>query len=169
MDTKTFGKHKFADDSEMTFEEVSDLAFGSFLIPFIQGLADELEDRSFIETLKRAATRAGSRRGVDHAKALGSNDFEAFTGVMRDPDRFLTHVITYDVVEDTDETFEIKVTECLWAKTFRANDAQDIGHAAICHPDFAEALAFNPKMRMTRTKTLMQGHDCCNHHWTWEE
>ena len=169
MDDNTSGKHKFTDDSGMTFEEVSDLAFRSHLIPLMQGLADELEDRSFIEILKRAATRAGSRRGVDHARNLGSNDFAAFTGVMRDPDRFLQHIITYDVVEDTDETFEIKVTECLWAKTFRANDAQDIGHAAICHPDYAEAQAFNPKMRMIRTKTLMQGHDCCNHRWIWEE
>ena len=169
MDANTPSKHKFTDDSGMTFEEVSELAFRTHLIPLLQGLAEELSDQDFIEILERAGLRSGSRRGVDHAKNLGNDDFATFTGVMRDPDRFIKHVITYDVVEDTDETFEIKVTECLWAKTFRENGAQDIGYAAICHPDYAEAEAFNPKMKMTRTKTLMQGHDCCNHRWIWKE
>jgi hypothetical protein len=63
---------------------------------------------------------------------------------------------------------EIKITECLWAKTFRAANAADIGYATICYSDFAGAVAFNPKMRLVRTKTLMQGHDCCNHRWVLE-
>lgn len=169
MDAKTSGKHKFADDSGMTYQEVSDLAFRTHLIPLLQGLAEELGDQDFIEVLKKAGIRTGSSRGVAHAKNLGSDSFAAFTGVMRDPDRFVSHVITYEVVEDTDEAFEINVTECLWGKTFRAADAQDMGYAAICHPDYGEAQGFNPKMRMIRTKTLMQGHDCCNHRWIWEE
>lgn len=60
------------------------------------------------------------------------------------------------------------MTECLWAATFRAAGAEDIGYATICHPDFATTTAFNPRMRMIRTKTLMQGHDCCNHRWVME-
>ena len=135
----------------------------------MQGLEDELEGQDFIEILKRAGARAGSKRGLDHAEDLGSNDFAAFTGAMRDPDRLLQHLATYEVVEDTDEAFEIRVTECLWARTFCANDAAAIGHAAMCHPDYAAARAFNPKLRMIRSKTLMQGDDCCNHRWVWGE
>jgi hypothetical protein len=70
------------------------------------------------------------------------------------------------MVEDTERAAEMKVTECLWAKTFRDAGAGDIGYALMCHGDFATAPAFNAKMKMTRTKTLMQGHDCCNPRWT---
>lgn len=41
-----------------------------------------------------------------------------------------------------------------------------IGYSAHCFSDFAGASAFNPKLKLVRTKTLMRGHDCCNHRWT---
>jgi hypothetical protein len=47
--------------------------------------------------------------------------------------------------------------------------AVDIGYAVICHPDFASAEGYSTKLRLVRTKTLMQGHDCCNHRWLWKE
>ena len=85
--------------------------------------------------------------------------------VALEPEYFWSHVLTSQWVEKTERAAEIRVTECLWAATFRAAGAADIGYATVCHPDFAAATAFNPKMRMLRTKTLMQGHDCCNHRW----
>jgi hypothetical protein len=60
------------------------------------------------------------------------------------------------------------MTECLWAKTFLDANAADIGFACVCFPDYAVAQAFNPKMKMIRDKTLMQGHDCCNHRYVIE-
>jgi len=69
-------------------------------------------------------------------------------------------------VEDSETAHEIRVTECLWAKTFREAGAAAIGYAVVCHGDYAECQAFNPHIRMIRTKTLMQGDDCCNHRWS---
>jgi hypothetical protein len=74
--------------------------------------------------------------------------------------------LTFEIVEDTDQAFETKIAEC-WATTSREADAGDIGYAVICHQDFAAARGLNPKLKMVRSKTLMQGHDCCNHHYVW--
>jgi len=63
---------------------------------------------------------------------------------------------------------EIRVTECLWAKTFRDAKAGDIGYATICYQDYAMSQGFSSKLKMIRSKTLMQGHDYCNHRWVWE-
>ena len=71
----------------------------------------------------------------------------------------------YDVVENSSEAFEVRVSECLWATTFRAADAAELGYSWVCHPDFAMARAFNPKMRLRRDSTLMQGSPYCNHRW----
>jgi hypothetical protein len=56
----------------------------------------------------------------------------------------------------------MRVSACLWAKTFRDAGASELGYASICFGDLALAKAFNPRMEFTRDKTLMQGDDCCH-------
>ena len=61
------------------------------------------------------------------------------------------------------------------------NAESDIGYANTCYGDgesaklkskieeiqrknygdFSSATAYNPKLKLKRTKTLMEGHDCC--------
>ena len=83
-------------------------------------------------------------------------------------DRFWSHVVTMKPFEETKTSYEVRVTECLWAQTFIEENAADIGYATHCHVDYASAAAFNPNIRMYRTKTLMEGHDYCDHKWVWE-
>jgi len=76
--------------------------------------------------------------------------------------------VEYEYIEFTDKVCQLKFTNCLYAKTFRDKDAGDFGYAIVCHADFSGATAFNPKLKLERTKTLMQGHDCCDHRYIWE-
>jgi hypothetical protein len=69
------------------------------------------------------------------------------------------------MVKDAEKEAELVVTECLWAKTFHQADAADIGYAAICHGDVAATAAFNPKLKMTRSKNLMKGDNECRFQW----
>jgi predicted hydrocarbon binding protein len=87
---------------------------------------------------------------------------------MRNPPPLYEGALTIEMVEDSTNAMEVKITECLWARTFREAGGADIGHARICHPDYTFAEGFNSQVRMIRTKTLMQGHDCCNHRWVVE-
>ena len=72
-----------------------------------------------------------------------------------------------EIVEDTEKAFELKITECIWASTFLNAKAGDIGYASVCFGDYAWAEGFNPKIKMIRDKTLMQGHELCNHRYVW--
>jgi hypothetical protein len=155
-------KHKFAEDSKMSFEEVYKFAYKDGLIPLLKTLANDIGKEKFIEMLKKATSDAAARGAKEEAKDLPKKDLAAFMGPLKAASYFWKHVLTYEFVEDTEKAAEIKVTECLWAKTFREADAADIGYATLCYGDYAAAPAFNPKMKMIRTKTLMQGHDCCN-------
>jgi hypothetical protein len=155
---------RFAADSQMSYEQIFEFAFSGSFIPMMKALKGQVG-------LSRIQT-AASLGGAQHMRQLAANvedrTLSVFTMPLRRPNRMWQHVLTYDIVEDTEEAFEIKVTACLWARTFQRSLAADIGYSCICHPDFAAARAFNPKLQMTRDTTLMQGHSHCNHRWAME-
>jgi hypothetical protein len=161
-------KHKFQEDSGMSFEEVFKFAYRDH-IELMRFLAEEIGQDKFMEMLKREGDEWAKQDAQKQIEALGANDFATFrAGFRKKPSRFWEHVITFSIVEDTQRAIEEKVTECLWAKTHREAKAADLGYILCCYPDFPSASAFNPNIRLIRTKTLMQGHDCCNHRWVWE-
>jgi hypothetical protein len=168
MDIETTVKHKFLENSNMTFQEVFDFAYKK-LVPVLQGLAKELREDRFLEPLKKVSFECALKAGQDRARQLPSNDFAAFINPGGEPSHFGKHVLTRETVEDTTQAFELKVTECLWAKTFREMRAADIGYLLLCNTDYADCQGFNPKITLIRSKTLMQGDDCCNHRFVWEE
>jgi hypothetical protein len=162
-------KHKFLEDSGMSMQEVFEFAYKDYYIPLLRSLAPYFKNGDFIEILKRAADDQAAKSGPAEAKTLSKNDFATFKAMItKPPEGFEKQVLTVSTVEVTDRAIESKVTECLWAKTFRKANASDIGYARICYPDFASARAYSPKLKLIRTKTLMQGDDCCNHRWVWE-
>jgi predicted ArsR family transcriptional regulator len=160
-------KHKFQEDAKKTFEQVFTNAYRSD-VQIMNALAEKIGKEKFITMLKEASAETAAKETKQMAKSLPKNDLAALVAPMKKADYFWKHVLTFDVVADTKTAFEVKITECIWAKTFHDFKAPDIGCAMICHPDFAIARAFNPKMKLIRTKTLMQGHDCCNHRYIME-
>ena len=160
-------KHKFFTDSGMSYADVFMFAYVNKL-PIWRGLEREIGSEKFIAMLKRIIDDSAEKRSAERAKKLGKNDMEAFTRDMNPPNPFWRTVLTYQIVESTPKAFELKVKECLWAKTYREANAADLGYLLICYGDYALARGFNPKMRLTRTKTLMQGDNFCNHRWVIE-
>jgi L-2-amino-thiazoline-4-carboxylic acid hydrolase len=161
-------KHKFLVSADVTFEDMFNFAYRDSFIPLMLVLANAGGREKFIEILKKGSAEAASLGLQNAAKSLPKRDLATFVTPLKNPDHFWKHVLTLAVIEDSPKAFEIKVTECLWAKTFRTMNAADIGFATICFPDYAAAGAFNPKLKLVRTKTLMQGHDCCNHRYVME-
>jgi hypothetical protein len=153
--------HKFAAPAEMSFEEVFKHAYADSFIPTMR----VLQERIGLENIQSAASEAAARQFGQMAKTAPSNGLADWVFPLKNPNRFWKHALTYEVVDDTENAFEVKITECLWAKTFRDADAADLGYACVCHADYAMAQAFNPKLYMIRDKTLMQGRSHCNHRW----
>ena len=75
--------------------------------------------------------------------------------------KFGNAIMTIEIPKKTRNKATVKMTECLFAKTFREHDAGDIGYAAICHADFAVTEVFNPKIKLVRDQCLMKGDECC--------
>jgi len=61
------------------------------------------------------------------------------------------------IVRDSDEVFEMRVSECLWARTFIKANAGDLGFKLICYADYITAEAFNPNIGPGSTATRLCG------------
>jgi hypothetical protein len=72
------------------------------------------------------------------------------------------------VVRAGPQAVEVKITECLWAKTYHVLSATEIGYWLICYRDYDDCQGFKPRITLTRSKTRIQGDDCCNHRFAWE-
>jgi len=82
------------------------------------------------------------------------------------PNALMTNTTVWEVIEDSANAFEIRVSECLAATIFHEQGAPELGYATICHADYGLPQGFNPDIHLVRDKTLMEGDDCCNHRFT---
>jgi hypothetical protein len=73
------------------------------------------------------------------------------------------NLLGYEVLEDSNEKFAVKITKCRYADFYIEKGEPEIGYAMHCALDFGETEAFSSGIILKRTKTLMQGDKCCNH------
>jgi hypothetical protein len=160
-------KHKFDQEfpQKLTNRQLMDLMYGREFIPFLEHLSSEIGNDKLIPMLEQHAEGKGREVGATLAKQFKGNDFSTWKKIFRPDNRNFSITLSMSVTEDTDTVHELKVTECLFADVFLKADAGNLGHAAVCHGDFAMASAFNPRIKMERDKTLMQGHAFCNHRY----
>ncbi len=161
-------KHKFLEDSGMSFQDVFEFAYKDF-IQTMESFARQMGRDKLLEVLRKDSEEAMTIEAQETVKHFGKNDFAAFKAMYKEkPNRFWDHIETKIITEESDTVIASRVTECLYAKTFRDAGAPDIGYAWACHGDFAWAQAYNPKLRLIRDKTLMNGDEYCNFRRVWE-
>jgi hypothetical protein len=159
--------HKFDREipgPKLTYRRIATYQHRSY-IQFARFLQKELGEDETIRLIKKHTDEKLLERAQKDLKRLGKSDFKSYISIFRDP-RMLAG-LNMEIIRDTDKVFEIRVTDCLSAVSFLAHKAGDIGFASVCWGDTIWASAFNPKIRLVRDKTLMQGHDCCNHKYIW--
>lgn len=71
----------------------------------------------------------------------------------------------FEVTERSAAVLQVRVTRCYLAEEMRRLGASAAGEAFYCAWDNGFCQGLNPKIRFTRTKTLMAGDDCCNHRY----
>lgn len=157
--------HKFNQDAGLTYEQVFQFAYVNALIPFLRGFGEGMDAEEFLELLRDIGSDRIRERVAQLAPQLPNNDLATFTAAIVGPNSRNANVLTGEVVESSEDVCELRITECLWAKTFIDAGAADLGLACICFPDYAAIEAFNPEFEMVRDKTLMEGDDCCNHRY----
>lgn len=159
------GVHKFdAEFEQKSTQRRNTRRENRNFISFIKTLQGEVDEKELIRLLNLYSAELGRQVGSRQAQRESDTSFATFTNWFRPP--AYANSLTHSIVEDTEKVFELKVTECVWASVFREAGLEGpVGHAAVCNMDFYWPVAFNADFKMERSKTLMQGHDCCNHRY----
>lgn len=72
-------------------------------------------------------------------------------------------------LRETDNEFDFNVTRCRYAEMYREMGLQEIGHLLSCNRDGSFCDGYDPRLKLTRTQTIMQGASHCDFRYRWTE
>ncbi len=163
-------KNKFLEDSGLTIEQVFQFAYRDNFIPLMLAMAEDMGRDSLITRLETASAAMITAQMAEMTKDLPTRDFAMLKTFSEEMIKTFPYnkALVYEITKDTDTEYEVKYTECLFAKIFNEADAADIGYAALCSPGDAMIRAFNPKIKFTNVKNPLKGDDVCLERYVWQ-
>jgi L-2-amino-thiazoline-4-carboxylic acid hydrolase len=66
-----------------------------------------------------------------------------------------------EVLEASDTKFDFDVTRCRYAETYKQMDLGKVGHLLSCNRDGSFCEGYDPRLKLERKQTIMQGAKCC--------
>lgn len=159
--TETDQQHKFQSDSGMSIQRAFNFAYKEWYIPAMKNLMVQIGKDKFLSMLRRSSEMLYEK---DNKAEINYEErtLAALTALLKRYNEAWKDRLTLEIIQENEDVFEVKYTECLWAKTFREANASEIGYEGICYQDYPTVKQFNPDITLIREKTLMQGDDCCH-------
>ena len=130
------------------------------LIPLLAALGDEFGQDKVMEVFARTIEDIAREQGRETAERLGDNSLAAFETSLEAWTR--SGAMERLPIETGEKLVRFDVTRCRYAEMYRELGAADIGFLFSCVRDRAWMEGFNPAVRMTRTRTIMQGESRCD-------
>ncbi len=130
------------------------------LAPVLKAFIDALGFEKVRDTLARVNRDAARQDGCQLARKLGSATLADFFHESRNWGA--GGALEEEVLEQTDTTFFFNVTRCRFAEAYEAIGVKDLGVALSCGRDFSFIEGFNPKIKLVRTQTIMEGASICD-------
>ena len=113
------------------------------------------------EVLARAIEKAAIAAGASFAaRTEGGTNLDTF----RELYGLWTHdgALEIDVLQADEERFDFNVTRCRYSEMYREMGLADIGGILSCNRDGVFCQGYDPRIKLERTQTLMQGASCCD-------
>ena len=130
------------------------------LVPFVDALSEELAREDVTRILRETIVRVAREQGEALAEECGSRDLRSFAGALDAWTR--DDALQLDVIEQNPGSLAFNVRRCRYAEMYRELGIPELGVILSCNRDAALIEGFNPEVEFTRTKTLMEGADCCD-------
>lgn len=134
--------------------------------PVIRAVAARIGWDEAVSILIEINQDEGFRRGRRIAQDFGGN---GIVELARDVDEWgLGGAWEMEVLERTESTYSFNVTRCPYFELYRELGMEELGVALSCCRDEPFARGFNPRLRLTRTRTIMEGANHCDFRYSLE-
>ena len=124
--------------------------------------AAELGEARAKEILSRAVIKMAKAAGAEWAKKApeGRTDLATFEATMAAWTK--DDALRIEVVKRTDTEFHFNVTRCRYAETYKAMGIGHLGASLSCNRDGTFCEGYDPRLKLTRTQTIMGGAPHCD-------
>jgi hypothetical protein len=125
-------------------------------------LAEEVGRTRAVEILTKAVVRLAEVAGATFAEGRsgGRNDLSAYADIL--PVWQEGGALEVELSVNEPDRLEFDVTRCRYAEMYRELGIPELGAVLSCNRDGAFCTGFNPAIELTRTKTIMEGAECCD-------
>ena len=136
----------------------------SVLGPLIRALQRELGMERANKVASRAIATIARERGRQLASRAGRNDLASFVrlaGSWRGEGD-----LTIEVLRSDSRHHDFNVTRCRFAEMYREMGLGDMGYILSCGRDSFVVEGFNPRIKLNRSQTIMEGAPFCDFRYT---
>ena len=130
------------------------------LAPVIKEFIKELGPERTLQIVEPIILSLARQAGTQLARMVEGNSLEHFMKGF--PMWTREDALQVQILEQTSKRVSFNVTRCRYAEMYRELGIPDLGFLLSCNRDGALIEGFNPKIRFTRTQTIMEGAPFCD-------
>ena len=128
--------------------------------PLIKAFMEEFGNEKTSEVVAGVIKSLAKESGAQLAKMVGGNSLEHFAKTVDIMSR--DDALVQEVLEQDDKKLTINCIKCRFADMYKELGMPELGFLLSCGRDFAMTEGFNPKLKLKRTQTLMEGAEYCD-------
>ena len=134
-------------------------------VAFARQMIEELGEEKAYSIIQRAFEKLQIQNAHNLQEKLRGNSLEALAEHNR---KMAKELEGFELLEVTDRHVALKITRCVAWEALQQLGLPEIC-PLYCKSDHVYIKAFNPKMKMVRTKTIAGGDAYCDHIWALED
>ncbi len=133
----------------------------------LRGFVEALGYEQAMHIAEAAIQDDGRRAGKMMAERIGGNTMADLLRVVREI-WAEDEALELDVLEVNEERLSFNVTRCRYAELYERLGVKEFGYCLSCNRDEPLTKGFNPRIRLVRTQTIMEGANFCDFRFVFE-
>lgn len=143
--------------SNLERREIQSPLVACVLAGFISEMGYERAMRVASAAIRNDATRVGKTM----AEKYGGNSFEILHRIVKEV-WAEDDALEFSILEETEKRLSFNVTRCRYVELYDRLGLKEFGFCLSCNRDASLIDGFNPRMKLLRSQTIMQGAEMCD-------
>jgi L-2-amino-thiazoline-4-carboxylic acid hydrolase len=136
--------------------------------PIYAEMAAELGEERAKAILDRAVRKAAIAEGRAFAEKAPQGQPSMADFIKLYENWTADGALEVNVLRADDSAFEFDVVRCRYAETYREMGLSHIGHLLSCNRDGTFCQGYDPRIKLDRKQTIMEGAPCCTFRYRFE-